>query len=132
MRADELRTRFPNASQSFLRANADRAPVAPRLPDAKPKQAHRDKPVEGPKPAKEGTAGFVVVITRCSTGSLDRDNLWGGTKALGDALHYSGRTPGDTESDIELIVLQKRVRRRNVGTLVEIIPLTNPVKTSES
>lgn len=122
MTRDELKERFPNASEQFLRANAsDYAPMAPRIRHPQPQPAHRPEPIRHDEAPPKIPSSLVVVITRCSTGTLDRDNLWGGVKALVDALRYSGRIPDDSEQHIELFVFQRKVRRRQQGTMIEII-----------
>lgn len=98
-------------------------PMASRVSAGQPKPDLREpllshKAEEHPSPASIG-----VVITRCSTGHLDRDNLYAAVKPLVDALRYSGKIPGDTERDIDLFVFQKKVKRKDTGTLVEIIRL---------
>lgn len=65
--------------------------------------------------------GIAVRIIRCSTRKLDKDNLYGGVKYLVDALRYAGLIPQDTPDAIDLDVTQRRVRKDQVGTIVEII-----------
>ncbi len=89
--------------------------------ESKPKSGQN--PVHHRETEPSRTAGIAVIITRCSTGRLDRDNLWASTKAVGDALRHAGYIAGDAESDIELLVFQKKVKRADVGTLIEIINL---------
>lgn len=50
MTADELRARFPNASEAFITANADKN-YAGRLPPAKP-QRPEGQPLERPAPGE--------------------------------------------------------------------------------
>lgn len=123
MTRDELKLRFPKASESFLRANATDYPaVAPRLPAQKPQPDQR-KAVLHPRKAYEGGCRRpTVIITRCSTGSLDRDNLYAAAKKIIDCLFADGRIPGDGPEHIELFVFQKKVTAKSKGTLIEIIP----------
>ncbi len=123
MNPDELRLLFPKASEAFIRANTTiRQTVAPRLPAQKP-QPNKRKTVLHPRKAYEGSCRRpTVIITRCSTGRLDRDNLFAATKKIIDCLFADGRIPGDTEDHIELFVFQKKVAREHKGTLIEIIP----------
>lgn len=97
--------------------------VVAGLSTEEPKPRPRQYPVSHQETGDSSPARVAVIITRCSTGRLDRDNLWAATKAVGDALRYAGYITGDTESDIELIAFQKKVKRADVGTLIEIIPL---------
>ena len=123
-RTYDLAQRFPNASKSFLALNQAGNPVAPRLPREKPELEQRPKLLRAQETPHGSPGRTAVIVTRCSCGSLDRDNLHSAAKALVDALRYSGRIPGDREADIELICLQRKVKRRDAGTLVEIVPLT--------
>jgi hypothetical protein len=98
-------------------------PVVGRIPDPIPQRKERARPLGGPKAKGESPARTVVIITRCSTRSLDRDNLIGGVKTTCDSLRYSGYIDGDTEADIELFVFQKKVPRDKIGTLIEIVKI---------
>ncbi len=99
----------------------NQTPLAAGLPAGQP-QSDLRKPLLGDHQAKQSSAaGTCVVITRCSCGSLDRDNLYSSVKPLVDALRNSGQIIGDTERDIDLYVFQKKVKRKEAGTLIEII-----------
>lgn len=119
----DLKKLFPNCSQSFLRAHglAPDAPVAPRLPRDESQPLGRKKLLGAEKTPGEGAGRIGVIITRCSTHFLDRDNLGKSAKAILDALRYDGRIPGDTERDIDLVCLQRKVKRAERGTLIELI-----------
>lgn len=121
--ADIVNTLFPNASKSFLALNQEGNPVAPRLPRPKPEPVKREKLLRLEEAPHSSPGRTAVIVTRCSAGSLDRDNLNAANKAIIDALRYSGRILGDREADIELICLQRKVKRKDAGTLIEIIPL---------
>lgn len=69
---------------------------------------------------------IVVCITRHSSGTLDRDNLWGGAKAVCDALRYAGFIPDDDPASIFLVVRQRKSKRKDQGTEILILPLTPP------
>ena len=115
---------FPRASKSFLSRNATHpAPVATRLSRQESQPDERPQPVGAQASPRGGPARLAVIITRCSSGTLDRDNLHGAAKALCDALRYAGHIPGDRECDIELFAFQRKVRRAESGTLIEIMPL---------
>lgn len=94
--------------------------VAPRLPDALPQ--HHVGPEQVVAETDEGgDAGRITVrITRFGTKLLDADNLAGGTKFLVDALRYQKVIPEDNPQVIRLIVGQRKVKRADIGTLVEI------------
>lgn len=117
----DLSTRFPNASASFLALN--RPVVAPRVLAEKSEPSRGQTLVRQAQPPKAREPGVAIIVTRCSDRSLDRDNLWSSVKPLVDALREAGYIPNDTEQDIELFVFQKKVPRKESGTLVEIVPL---------
>jgi len=97
--------------------------LAPRLPSEKPQSARRET-LERKAQTKGGSGPSVaVIVTRCASRYLDRDNNYSAAKPLIDALREAGHIPNDTEQDIELFVFQKKVKRREAGTLIEIIPL---------
>ncbi len=98
-------------------------PVASRLRHPEPQHPARPEPILHAGPAQKGAARTCVIVTRCSVGTLDRDNLVGSVKHVVDGLRYSGRIAGDREQDIELVVFQKKVKRKDQGTLIEIIEL---------
>lgn len=91
------------------------------LPRNQPKPQQRAKQVGNEVPAQKGGSRPVVIVTRCSTGSLDRDNLGASAKAIVDALRHHGYIAGDRECDIDLITLQRKVKRGEIGTLIEIL-----------
>ncbi len=129
MTRNEILIRFPRATESFIRRNLstpspnDPAPVVARLPAQKPKPNKRET-VLHPRKAYEGSCRRpTVIITRCSPGHLDRDNLYAAAKKIIDCLFADGRIPGDSPADIELFVFQKTVSRKNRGTLIEILPI---------
>ncbi len=96
-------------------------PLASGVSDPQPELPRVKKPLGRPQAKGGRPESTIVIITRCSTRSLDRDNLWGGVKATCDGLRYSGYISGDTEQDIELFVFQKKVPKAHIGTLIEII-----------
>lgn len=137
-RHDELLAEYvaKSKSASFRRLNsptvqlkyayplpADHPPLASRLPAHQPQPLKRQtlrRPQEEPSPSATRPS---VIITRCSSGHLDRDNLYSSTKAIVDALRYAGYIAGDTEQHIDLHVFQKKVPRKEAGTLIEIVSL---------
>jgi len=62
----------------------------------------------------------VVRITRFGVRLLDADNLCGGVKFLLDACRYEGLIPEDNPQAICLIVVQRKVKMKETGTLLEI------------
>lgn len=139
-RQDELLAEYvaKSKSASFRRLNsptvqlkyayplpADHPPLASRLPPDKSKPKQR-RALLGDHQKEQGcTAGVSVIITRCSAHHLDRDNVYSAVKSIVDALRYAGYIAGDTEQHIDLHVFQKKVPRKEAGTLIEIV--TSPL-----
>jgi len=95
--------------------------MARRLPNPKPKHDPLPSLASGiPSEARRRIRPLVRIV-RCSTSSLDRDNLYGSVKPLVDQLRYSGLIPGDREDQIDLEVQQIKVKKENVGTWIEIL-----------
>lgn len=94
--------------------------VAPRLPDPIPQHDAWAESVDSDEDEKGGSGRSIVRITRFGTRLLDVDNLVGGTKWAVDALRYAKLIPEDNPQAIKLIVSQKKVKKAEVGTLIEI------------
>jgi len=95
--------------------------VAPRLPYTQPEQ-DAQLPSLGQGEDEGGGAGRVTVrITRVGTKFLDVDNLYGSVKYLCDALRYAKLIPEDNPEAINLQVLQRKAKKNETGTLIEII-----------
>lgn len=62
----------------------------------------------------------MVRIERRGTKLLDKDNLYGSVKYLCDGLRYENLIPADDPEAIELIVTQKKVKRGETETVVQI------------
>lgn len=109
-----------NADGSYSKPDS----VAPRLPDAQP-QPDSGKALDSAPPDEKASQGRVILrITRTACRTVDFDNGAGGCKALIDQLRYLETIQDDRPEDIEFQFLQvKARRRRDEGTLVEIIPL---------
>jgi hypothetical protein len=99
------------------------APVAPGIPNPIPQLDARQEPLDLDQDEATGGPRIVVCITRCGTKLLDKDNLYGGAKPLCDALRYEKIIPEDNPEAIHLIVQQRKVKRKDIGTLIEITPI---------
>jgi hypothetical protein len=74
------------------------------------------------EPRKEkGEERITVRITRSSTRLLDADNFAGGCKPVIDQLRYAGFIPDDSPEKVEITFTQKKVKKGQEGTLIEII-----------
>ena len=123
MTADELRARYPNASERFIALNAKPrlAAVAPRLRHAKPQRSSPHEPLAADEGKGKGKVRHHVRFERCACALLDKDNLYGSVKFACDALRYLGLIRDDDPDSIELTVTQRRVRtRRECGTHISI------------
>lgn len=69
----------------------------------------------------EGSGRIVVRITRYGTRLLDADNLCGGVKHLLDGLRYKCLIPEDNPQAIRLLVCQKKAKKADRGTKIEIV-----------
>lgn len=91
------------------------------LPDSLPEHHVGTQPL-GLGADEEASAGLVEVrITRLGIRLLDADNLCGGVKFLLDACRYEGLIPEDNPQAISLIVRQRKVKKAETGTILEII-----------
>ena len=127
----ELASRFPNASASFMLANpqlfpnAKPAPAkAGRLPQgSKPESAVRDEPLAADQREAYYTGRCLVRVTsyRCGR-QCDPDNLV--AKWEIDSLRYAGIIQDDRPEDIDYQITGKRAKtRKQERTEIEVIPL---------
>jgi len=100
------------------------ATVAPQVSDPVAQHAAGPEPLEADAPQEGCRPRVGVRITRCGTQLLDKDNLYGSTKYLCDALRYKGLIPEDDPESIHLTVKQRKVSKKETGTLIEIYPIT--------
>lgn len=117
MTRNELKRRYPRASEAFVRANCSDG----SLPDTK---LERDKapalPSAVPGEAKS-VQRTVVRFTGYRVQPLDPDNFAGSVKDLLDGLRHAGLISGDEAWRIKLETDQVRVAHyREEKTVVEI------------
>lgn len=135
MTADELRKLFPNASEQFIRANAD-TPPSPSLPArvggsaSRPVVERRVRPRplaarknEGPNPAR-----FFVRVTSFRRRLLDEDNLC--EKYFVDCCRYAGLLPGDDAGQARIVTTQEKVGRKEDERTEIVIELLSPPKVA--
>lgn len=112
-----------NIAVTYAYPITDSSSLATGIPAQEPKP-HKRAPLLHDKEIPAGSAARpCVIITRCSSGHLDRDNCVASVKGIVDALRYAGYISGDTEDHIDLYVFQKKVKRKDAGTLIEIVQL---------
>lgn len=121
MNSTELKKRFPNASQSFLKENADDHRVDGSLPDAKPKRPTKEplgKAATGEAPIM-GSIALGITGYRCRP--LDPDGHAGGCKYIIDGLRAAGLLFDDNPWAIRLQTEQVKVRsRKEEKTVIRI------------
>lgn len=122
MNADELRKRFPWASECFIKANADTAGVCSEKPECPP-----GLPLVSAAPGKEkssdGAPKRYRITFRCfATRPCDWDNLR--YKELQDMVVQAGLVPADEWNILEgSVVSYKAKTKAEERTIVEIEPL---------
>lgn len=109
MTADELRELFPNASEQFIRANADAGHQHP-APTAKPERSPGNGALAAPQAETRHPGKYVVRVTSHRVRLLDSDNLV--PKWHVDALRYAGCLPSDAPDRADIITTQKKVRTK--------------------
>lgn len=119
MTPNEIRRRFPKASEAFYKANSA---VAAQVPHAESEQVGGSEPIQGDEVKEGGKRRFRVCITHCGTRYLDPDNL-AGAKLLIDELRYANLIQRDDPTGIELHLRQFKVPKDQIGTLIEIYPI---------
>lgn len=120
MTRSEILARYPNASEDFIRRNADPETVG-SLPNPVTQSVVR-KPAALKNAGQERSPGrprLRVTITSYRCRLLDADNLC--PKFLIDALRYKGKIPDDSPDHIILELRQEKIATKTQeGTLVEI------------
>lgn len=114
MTREQLRARFPNASEAFLIANGGGPP------DPQPERAVRHEPV-GPAAREEVFSRRVrVVVTRVGRRLLDPDNPC--PKYAVDCLRYAGVLPDDNPTVVAEVVTRQRKAKKGEPehTLIEV------------
>jgi len=103
---NELKKRFPNASDYFLRKNSYPLshPAGGVPKDTQPEPAVRDEPLGKAKGKEANSERFRVSVTSYRTRLIDPDNLT--PKYFIDACRYAGLIPSDDPKTIDLLVKQ--------------------------
>ena len=113
MTYDELAAKFPNASESFLRANSSAA-VDPHCDTdsgqaAKPKCNVRNAPPSKAQVQKAATARFLISYVNARQRLLDADNLM--SKYHTDMLRYVGIIEDDNAEQVKIVTSQRKVEK---------------------
>lgn len=110
-------------SADFRRLNPQLFPneaILTGVPDAVAQRNVAGESVEAGQDEAAGTGRRLVRIERLASRKLDKDNLYGGAKFVCDALRHHKLIRDDDPDSIELVVTQRKVRRKEVGTLIII------------
>lgn len=108
MTADELRKTFPNASDQFIRANAQLSlAIGIEAPAPVVERNLRTRPLAARKAQGIDPARFLVRVTSYRVRLLDEDNLC--SKYVVDCCRYSGLIPGDSPATTQIATGQKKV-----------------------
>lgn len=112
MTADELRKRFPNATEQFIRVNAHLLSDPPRDPTPDPvvERGVRNGTLAAGKTKGRDSGRFFVRVTSYRRRLLDEDNLC--EKYVVDCCRYAGLLPGDDPSQARIVTTQEKVRSK--------------------
>jgi hypothetical protein len=117
---EQLKAKYPNASESFLKANCDL--VGSASPRPKPEPPVRHEPVAEKAREAGDTSRFHVRVVSFRRKLCDPDNLC--PKYFIDCLRYAEIIPDDRPQDITLEVRQEKVKRKeDERTDIEITPI---------
>ena len=116
MNESDLTTRFPNASQTFIRLNGLSSTPSPVLrPDPAPTPAILERRARARALGKKKDEGsnpvrFLVCVTSYRVRLLDEDNLC--EKYHVDCCRYAGVLPDDAPEQTRIEVRQEKVRSK--------------------
>jgi len=102
----EILTRYPNASEDFIKRNLR---AADRLPNPQPQPGSVHAPPRAYESQKDRPSRCRVCVTSRRRYTIDVDNLAGGSKFLIDAFRYQGLIEDDSPEHIELSFRQEKV-----------------------
>ena len=106
MNADELKRKFPRASQSFIKINF---PDGNTRPIDKLEPSPRVRPLAKKKDEGSTCQRFLVRITAFRHRLLDEDNIC--EKYYVDLCRYAGIIPNDAPDQVSIESKQKKVRK---------------------
>lgn len=113
----ELKRRFPNASEAFLKANLSDCPA---LPDPEPCQC-KEALAPDSKGEAQGAELLHCRFTLVRKKLLDVDAKYASTKDLLDCLTIAGIIHGDQEGQITLEVIQRKTSKGEAeSTTIEV------------
>jgi len=116
---NELKRRFPNASQATIARNVS---ADNQAPSPEPKRPVRDEPLAKGEGEKENPNRVRIRVISLRRRLIDPDNLC--PKYHVDCLRYAGFIRNDTAHDVILEVSQRKVQSRaDECTIIEIEPL---------
>lgn len=113
---------FAKASDSFKRINPQlfNAPLPQGLRHTVAQSNAQLEILETNPEKAGGKKRYRVCIERRGLRLLDVDNLYGSVKWVCDGLRHEKLIPDDDPETIELVVTQRKVSRKDIGTEVTI------------
>jgi hypothetical protein len=119
MTREEIITRYPNASRSFIAANLT---VSDSREIAKLERHPCDAPLGTQEVQRPTGERFLVCVTSVRKRLLDQDNLC--EKYHVDLCRYAGVIPDDSPGEIEIKVGQRKTAKGEAEhTIIEVIQL---------
>lgn len=104
MTRNEILRRFPNACESFIRANLTSESATQ---STEPERVVQHEPLAKEKRKDQDAPSYTVSIVSFRNRLLDPDNLC--AKYFVDAIRYSGLIPDDSARDIRFSISQEKV-----------------------
>jgi len=123
MTREEILTRWPRASESFIRSNLGTASPNDPRPAPKLERRPRNGALAKGKTEKPVPTRVLVRVTSYRCRLLDEDNLC--EKYAVDCCRYAGLLPGDSAAEAKIEVCQEKVgSKAEERTVIEISPLS--------
>jgi len=109
----QITERYPNASESFIRANLspDNSRATPKL-----ESNSRHEPLAEEKAEGRNRQRVLVRVTSIRSRLLDEDNLC--EKYHVDLLRYAGVISGDSAAEVKIETGQRKVQKGEVERIV--------------
>lgn len=110
MTYDELKAKFPHASEQFLRANAGDSAHRGKAPSAELERCLTDEPLAADALKARHSGKFFVRVVSFRRRLLDEDNLC--EKFHVDCVRYAAIIPSDAPGRCRIVTTQEKVRSK--------------------
>lgn len=115
MNGHQIRKLYPNASESFVRANCADDPRE----NAKLEPSAKHEPLEAPQAQEDDSRRILVSVTSVRKRLCDEDNI--AEKFTVDCLRYCGAIPTDAPENVKIVTSQRKAQRWEIEhTRIEI------------